>query len=318
MHKIKFLYAIAYLLTFNSAFALSLSIPKSLIDLAVVKKFPKEKLTVVLDQPSTKFSKERQKIEFCGIWTIKVAQRSGNFCIDTQPVWNKTKGDIEMSKVNILKLATSDGKELSSTVIHVLNSSLLTMLDGTSVYHVPDMVGKNLDSIEVQENSFKAAYRQIGQIELGKIQYYHFNFDRDKARYKIDSLQCRCGTKFKIKDFDKVTMVENNVTRSLKELIDRESRKWVKEEDLVEYEKAIFETNGIAIRKVLEVTIPLPDTTFDYVKKQHSALFCEISIEQPFDYIKENNILVGMKPLVEYKPLDKKHPLIKDYRTQVL
>jgi hypothetical protein len=171
---------------------------------------------------------------------------------------------------------------------------------------------------EVQENSFKAAYRQIGQIELGKIQYYHFNFDRDKARYKIDSLQCRCGTKFKIKDFDKVTMVENNVTRSLKELIDRESRKWVKEEDLVEYEKAIFETNGIAIRKVLEVTIPLPDTTFDYVKKQHSALFCEISIEQPFDYIKENNILVGMKPLVEYKPLDKKHPLIKDYRTQVL
>ena len=155
MHQIKFLYAVAFLLTFNSAFALSLSIPKSLIDLAVVKKFPKEKLTVVLDQPSTKFSKERQKIELCGIWTIKVPQRSGNFCIDTQPVWNKSKGDIEISKVNILKLATADGKELSSTVIHVLNSSLLTMLDGTSVYHVPDMVGKNLESIEVQENSFK-------------------------------------------------------------------------------------------------------------------------------------------------------------------
>ena len=158
MHQIKFLYAITFLLTFNSAFALSLSIPKSLIDLAVVKKFPKEKLTVVLDQPSTKFSKERQKIELCGIWTIKVPQRSGNFCIDTQPVWNKSKGDIEISKVNILKLATADGKELSSTVIHVLNSSLLTMLDGTSVYHVPDMVGKNLESIEVQENSFKLIF----------------------------------------------------------------------------------------------------------------------------------------------------------------
>jgi hypothetical protein len=158
MKKTKLLFAIALLLSFNAAFALSLSIPKSLIDLAVVKKFPKEKLTVVLDQPSTKFSKERQKIEMCGIWTIKVPQRSGNFCIDTQPVWNKTKGDIEISKVNILKLATADGKELPSTIIHVLNSSLLTMLDGTSIYHVPDMVGKNLESIEVQENSFKLIF----------------------------------------------------------------------------------------------------------------------------------------------------------------
>jgi hypothetical protein len=158
MKKTKFISAIALLLSFNAAFALSLSIPKSLIDLAVVKKFPKEKLTVVLDQPSTKFSKERQKIELCGIWTIKVPQRSGNFCIDTQPVWNKTKGEIEISKVNILKLATADGKELPSTIIHVLNSSLLTMLDGTSVYHVPDMVGKNLESIEVQENSFKLIF----------------------------------------------------------------------------------------------------------------------------------------------------------------
>lgn len=164
---------------------------------------------------------------------------------------------------------------------------------------------------EIQENSFKADYRQIGQLELGKIQYYHFNFDRDKARYKIDSLQCRCGTSFKIKDVDRVTIVENTVSKSLKELIDRESSKWVKEEDLFEYEKAIFETNGIAIRKVLEVTIPLPDTTYDYAKKLHSELFCKISIDQPFDYIKENNILVGMKPLIEYKPLCQKHPLNK-------
>jgi hypothetical protein len=158
MKKTKFIFAIALLLTFNASFALSLSIPKSLIDLAVVKKFPKEKLTVVLDQPSTKFSKERQKIELCGTWTLKVPQRSGDFCIDTQAVWNKSKGDIEISKVNILKLATADGKELPSTVIHVLNSSLLTMLDGTSVYHVPDMVGKNLESIEVQDNSFKLIF----------------------------------------------------------------------------------------------------------------------------------------------------------------
>jgi hypothetical protein len=32
------------------------------------------------------------------------------------------------------------------------------MLDGTTVYHVPDMVGKNLESIEVQENSFKLIF----------------------------------------------------------------------------------------------------------------------------------------------------------------
>ena len=158
MHKIKYVFAIALLLSFNASFALSLSIPKSLIDLAVVKKFPKEKLTVVLDQPSTKFSKERQKIELCGTWTLKVPQRSGDFCIDTQAVWNKSKGDIEISKVNILKLATADGKELPSTVIHVLNSSLLTMLDGTSVYHVPDMVGKNLESSEVKDKSLNLIF----------------------------------------------------------------------------------------------------------------------------------------------------------------
>ena len=154
----KFVFASAFLLIIQTAAALSLSIPKPLIDMAVAKKFPKEKLTITLDQPVTKFSKERQKIELCGTWASKIPQRSGEFCVDTQPVWNKEKGDIEISKVNILKLATADGKELPSTVIHVLNSSLLTMLDGTSVYHVPDMIGKNLESIEVQDNSFKLIF----------------------------------------------------------------------------------------------------------------------------------------------------------------
>jgi len=156
--KIKFIFAISLFFTTQSLSALSLSIPKSLIDLSVVKKFPKEKLTIVLDQPTTKFNKERQKIELCGIWTSKLTQRSGDFCIDTQPVWNKEKGDIEISKVNILKLATSDGKELSVSVINTLNSSVLTILDGTSVYHVPDLIGKRLDSIEVQESSFKLIF----------------------------------------------------------------------------------------------------------------------------------------------------------------
>jgi len=154
----KFLFASAILLVVNTVSALSLNIPKSLIDLAMAKKFPKEKLTITLDQPVTKFSKERQKIELCGTWVSKIPQRSGDFCVDTQPVWNKEKGDIEISKVNILKLVTADGKELSGAISGTLNSTVLTLLDGTSVYHVPDMIGKRLDAIEIQDNSFKLIF----------------------------------------------------------------------------------------------------------------------------------------------------------------
>ena len=154
----KFLFASAIFLAVNTVSALSLNIPKSLIDLGMAKKFPKEKLTITLDQPVTKFSKERQKIELCGTWASKIPQRSGEFCVDTQPVWNKEKGDIEISKVNILKLSTADGKELSGTISGTLNSTVLTLLDGTSVYHVPDMIGKRLDAIEIQENSFKLIF----------------------------------------------------------------------------------------------------------------------------------------------------------------
>jgi len=154
----KFLFASAIFLIVNTVSALSLNIPKSLIDLGMAKKFPKEKLTITLDQPVTKFSKERQKIELCGTWASKIPQRSGEFCVDTQPVWNKEKGDIEISKVNILKLATADGKELSGAISGTLNSTVLTLLDGTSVYHVPDMIGKRLDAIEIQDNSFKLIF----------------------------------------------------------------------------------------------------------------------------------------------------------------
>jgi len=154
----KFLFASAIFLVVNAVSALSLNIPKSLIDLGMAKKFPKEKLTITLDQPVTKFSKERQKIELCGTWASKIPQRSGEFCVDTQPVWNKEKGDIEISKVNILKLVTADGKELSGAISGTLNSTVLTLLDGTSVYHVPDMIGKRLDAIEIQDNSFKLIF----------------------------------------------------------------------------------------------------------------------------------------------------------------
>jgi len=138
--------------------SLSLSIPKALIDIGVAKKFPKEKLSITLDKPVTVFSKERQKIELCGTWASKLPSRSGEFCVDTQPVWNKEKGDIEISKVNILKLTAGDGKELSSSISSALNSSILTVLDGTSVHHVTEMIGKRLDAIEIQESSFKLIF----------------------------------------------------------------------------------------------------------------------------------------------------------------
>jgi hypothetical protein len=103
-------------------------------------------------------SKARQKVELCGTWASKLPKANGDFCIDTQPVWNKDKGDIEISKVNILKLTTADGKELSAAIANTLNATLLTLLDGTSVYHVPDMIGKRLDSIEVQDSGIRLQF----------------------------------------------------------------------------------------------------------------------------------------------------------------
>ncbi len=140
------------------AMSFSLSIPKSLIDIGVAKKFPKEKLSITLDQPVTVFNKDRQKIELCGTWASKLPAKSGDFCVDTQPVWNKEKGDIEISKVNIIKLTAGDGKELSSSISSALNSTILTVLDGTSVHHVADMIGKRLEKIEIQESSFKLIF----------------------------------------------------------------------------------------------------------------------------------------------------------------
>jgi hypothetical protein len=151
-------FALAWLLCVGSAQAISLNVPKGLIDIAVAKKFPKEKATITLDKPTMAMSKARQKVELCGSWASKLPKANGDFCIDTQPAWNKDKGDIEISKVNILKLTTADGKELSAAIANTLNATLLTLLDGTSVYHVPDMIGKRLDSIEVQDSGIRLQF----------------------------------------------------------------------------------------------------------------------------------------------------------------
>ena len=91
-------FALAWLLCVGSAQAISLNVPKGLIDIAVAKKFPKEKATITLDKPKMALSKQRQKVELCGTWASKLPKANGDFCIDTQPVWNKDKGDIEISK----------------------------------------------------------------------------------------------------------------------------------------------------------------------------------------------------------------------------
>ena len=147
--------SLAWLVIAGSAQALSISVPKGLIDIAVAKKFPKEKATITLDKPMLALSKQRQKVELCGTWASKLPKANGDFCIDTQPVWNKEKGDIEISKVHVLKLSTEAGKELPAALASTLNATVLTLLDGTSVYHVPDMIGKRLDSIEVQDSGIK-------------------------------------------------------------------------------------------------------------------------------------------------------------------
>jgi hypothetical protein len=141
-----------------SIYALSLSIPKSIVDNAISKKFPKEKLSIALDKPTTKFIKDSQKIELCGIWLSKISQHKGDFCIDTQLTWNKSKGNVEISKVNILKITLGEEKEISNALAATLNSTLLTLFDGTSIYHAPEIIGKNLEGIEISESSLRLKF----------------------------------------------------------------------------------------------------------------------------------------------------------------
>lgn len=142
----------------SAGHAFSLSIPKLLIDTGLATKFPKEKLTVKLENPVTQFNKESQKVELCGKWSSKLPRQSGDFCLDFHPQWNKSKGDIEISKLNILKLTAGEDRNLPAAVSNTLNNTLLLLLDGTTVYHVPESVGKHLESIEVQSSSFKLTF----------------------------------------------------------------------------------------------------------------------------------------------------------------
>ena len=156
--RINIVLSLLMALACGAASALSLSIPKTLIDKAVQAKFPREKLSIRLDNQVTKFGKDSQKIELCGNWASKLPSRAGDFCINFHPLWNKAKGDIEISKVQLLKLSTSEGSEVPKAIEALLNNTVLTLLDGISAYHVPDLVGKHIEAIEVQESSFKLLF----------------------------------------------------------------------------------------------------------------------------------------------------------------
>lgn len=142
----------------HASHALSLSVPKMLIDNAVSKKFPKEKYSVKLDNPVLRFNKDKQKIELCGTWASPLIQKNGDFCIDFQPRWNKDTGEIEIAKLHLLKLTAGEDKALPSSVAGALNSSLLQLLDGTSVYKMPEVVGKHLESIDIQDSSLRLIF----------------------------------------------------------------------------------------------------------------------------------------------------------------
>lgn len=143
---------------------------------------------------------------------------------------------------------------------------------------------------EKTEEKFQADFNALGQLELGKIQYYHFNFDREKATYKIDNFGCGCGVKFRIKDPEKLMLEQDGKSQiSLRKLLDKESLKWVQDEDLLSYSEGVFSNPGIAHKKIIHSTIPLPNTIISRGGKEHNNLYCNIIIEQPFSYIKEGS-----------------------------
>ena len=157
MNKLRWAVCAGLLLSLASTavLALSFTIPKPLIESAVSKKFPKEKYSIRLENPSLHLSQERQKIQLCGQWTSKLVQKTGDFCIDFQPQWNKATGEVEIAKVNLIKLTSGEDKALPAQVAQALNGSLLQLLDGTAVYKVPETVGKHLESLEVQSSGIR-------------------------------------------------------------------------------------------------------------------------------------------------------------------
>ncbi len=150
--------SILVLLAEQSAYAQTIPIPKQLIVSSVNKKFPKEKLGFSINTPILKFIKNTQRVELCASWSVKQLKQQGDFCVDSQLIWESTKGDIVIANMNLLQLSTQDGLQLSLQVKHIINNSIPAILNGTSVYHMPEQIGKYLERIEVNENSLSLVF----------------------------------------------------------------------------------------------------------------------------------------------------------------
>jgi hypothetical protein len=142
---------------------------------------------------------------------------------------------------------------------------------------------------EVFADNFKADISTIGQVEMGRVQFYHFNFDASRAEYTIDTVKCGCGISFRLKDPENFILWIRGKQISLKEVVSEEGGKWVKEDDLLSYNEGLFDHKGIANYKILKVTIPLPNASLKRGGKNHTNIFCELTVKQPFNYIKEND-----------------------------
>ena len=137
----------------HATHAFSFGIPKGVIDTYLNKKFPMEKYTITIDHPITKFKKEIEKIELCGNWSEQLTSTSGEFCVYAQLRWNKSNGDIELSKINLLKINAKELGELPSSISQSLNATVLSLLDGTCVYHMTEFMVKQIESIHVEETN---------------------------------------------------------------------------------------------------------------------------------------------------------------------
>ncbi len=212
------------------------------------------------------------------------------------------------------------GKESSLLPKILIYPSVQTEKSTCNIAFHPDFVDqalrlKKVVKAEIGESSkdeFVSKVFSIGQVELNKVEFYYFNFDRDKSQYTIDKLYCRCGFQIRIKNPDKTMLSNESENLNLKQLVEGEFPKWIKEKDLLSYEE-IFKNNGIARGKNLFVTMPLEGFSIDRGGSTHKYLVAECTVRQPFDYIKENNFRFGLKPLttIGWISNTKSNPIVK-------
>ena len=142
----------------TDSIAFTVPLPKALIDQALAAKFPKERYGIQLDSPVTRFKPDTQRVELCGVWHLNAPLKSGDFCLDFKPVWNKDKGEIQMSALNILKFTAGADQVLPAPTQQILNAMVLPLLDGTAIYHVPSVVGQRLDNFKIDTNAFDLVF----------------------------------------------------------------------------------------------------------------------------------------------------------------